>query len=432
MGEHQPLDASNRRLLFVAANLAIFMIGLGFAVRATIAVDLQTEIFNPLDLANSATMVGEVIGATFIGFALTLLFGGMLVDRIGMRLMLLLAAFGYIAGSIIVVLASISTVDQSAYWMVYGGLLLTGLGWGAVEAATNPLVASIYPEEKTHRLNILHAWWPAGIVVGGLMGLSLGGLGLAWQLNLLVLAVPGVALALLVWRADFPVTERVAKGITYAQMFGQLKTSPGFYIWLICMMGTVTAELAPGQWVDLSLTNIVGMPGIWVLIYVSGLMFVMRHFAGPIVDRISSLGLLVFSCIAAALGLYALSIADSPVLAFGAATIWGVGVCFLYPTMLGSVAERYPAGGALFLGLMGFAGGLATQYVLPVMGGIFDEAKLNAAGGVERLSSLEGPALQEVIRAASVESFQVIAFIPLALVPIFLVVWWFDKRSQQS
>ena len=263
------------------SNLAIFMIGLGFAVRASIAGDLQSDLFNGLDLARSAAMVGEVIAATFIGFALTLLFGGALEDRIGMRWILLLAALAYIAGSAAVVAASILPLQRFGYllyWLVYGGLLLTGLGWGAVEAATNPLVASIYPNEKTHRLNILHAWWPAGIVAGGLLGLALAYLQLPWQTNLLILALPAVLLGVLVLRAEFPVTERVAQGFTYADMFGELVRSPGFFVWLVCMMGTVTTELAPGQWVDLALSNVVGMPGIWVLIYVSALMFVMRHF----------------------------------------------------------------------------------------------------------------------------------------------------------
>jgi len=411
----------NRRLLFLLSNLAIFMIGLGFAVRAGIAGDLQHEIFNVIDLANSAAMVGEVLAATFIGFAITLLFGGALVDLVGMRRMLLFAAVGYFCGSVAVIAATF-VIGTGSYWLVYGGFLLTGLGWGAVEAATNPLVATLYPDAKTHRLNILHAWWPAGIVAGGLVGLLLSYVGLAWQFNLALLMVPAVLLAWLALRADFPVTERVANGLSYSHMLQALVRSPGFLVWLVCMMGTVTTELAPGQWVDLALTNVVGMPGIWVLVYVSALMFVMRHFAGPIVLRISSVGLLGFSCAAAACGLYFLAVADSPAAAFAAATVWGIGVCYLYPTMLGSVAERYPDGGAWFLGLMGFAGGMATQFLLPVMGGVFDTAKLEAAGGLERLQTLSGEGLAEVMRVASIESFQVVAVIPLALIPVFAVI----------
>ena len=418
------MNQQARKRLFVVSNLAIFMIGLGFAVRANIAGDLQTDLFDALDLARSAAMVGEVIGATFIGFALTLLFGGALLDFVGMKRMLVFSAVGYLAGSAMVIAASLLEVTWTSYWLVYGGLLLTGLGWGAVEAATNPLVSALFPEEKTRRLNILHAWWPAGIVVGGLLGVSLGALGMPWQVNLLILIVPSLVLTVLVIGASFPVTERVAAGVEHADMYREIVRSPGFLLWFFCMMLTTTSELAPGQWVDLALSNVSGIQGIFLLVYVSALMFVMRHFAGPIAARVSPVGLLWFSSLFAALGLYALSLADTPVLAFAAATVWGIGVCYMYPTMLASVAERYPRGGAFFLGLMGFAGGLATQFVLPQMGRIFDEAKLMAAGGVDRLAGLSGAELAEVLRFASVESFQSVAIIPVVLLPIFGVIWW--------
>ena len=417
-----------KKRLFILSNLAIFMIGLGFAVRANIAADLQGDIFNLLDLARSASMVGEVIGATFIGFALTLLFGSALLDRVGMRNMLLFAAFGYLAGSLMVIGAALMDASWTSYWLVYAGLLLTGLGWGAVEAATNPLVAAIYPEEKTHRLNILHAWWPAGIVAGGLLGLALGALALPWEVNLLILFLPALVLALLVVRAEFPVTERVAAGVGYAEMFREIGRSPGFLIWFFCMMLTATSELAPGQWVDLALSNVVGMQGIVLLVYVSALMFVMRHFAGPLAERVSPVGLLWFSSLFAAIGLYSLSVASSPLPAFAAATIWGIGVCYMYPTMLASVSERYPRGGAFFLGLMGFAAGMAIQFVLPVIGGIFDTVKLEAAGGEAALATLTGEELSEVMRVASVTSFRVIAIVPVLLLPVFGLIWWLDKR----
>ena len=140
--------AANRRLLFILSNLAIFMIGLGFAVRTAIVGDLQGDLFDELDLARSATMAAEVLAATFIGFALTLLFGAALVDLIGMRRMLLFSAFGYFLGSAMVVGASIMAPTETAYWVVYFGLLLTGLGWGAVEAATNPLLRQLILRKK--------------------------------------------------------------------------------------------------------------------------------------------------------------------------------------------------------------------------------------------------------------------------------------------
>ncbi len=421
----QPL---NRQRLYHVGNLSIFMIGLGFAVRANIAPNLQGEIYDQIDLANSAAMVGEALGATFTGFALTLLFGSALVDLIGMKRMLLLSALGYIAGAAGLLAATTMPVDSTVETVILVSLLLTGLGWGAVEAASNPMVAALYPEEKAHRLNILHAWWPAGIVVGGLLGVAITGLGLPWELNMLVLMLPAVALAWMVASSTFPVTERVAAGVSYGGMFGELLRRPLFWVFWVCMFLTAAAELAPGQWVNISLSNIVGMQGILLLVYVSALMFVMRHFAGPIVARISSVGLMFVSCLFAGIGLYLLSLANTPVLAFAAATVWGIGVCYLWPTMLAIVAERFPRGGAMAMGLMGFAGGMSIQFVLPRMGAIFDAAKAQAAGGAEQLAGLSPEAMQEVIRYASVESFQSVAIVPLLLLPVFGVIWLADRR----
>ena len=419
----------HRKRLYHVGNLSIFMIGLGFAVRANIASNLQEDIYDKIDLANSAALVGEALSATFMGFALTLLFGSALVDLIGMKRMLLLSALGYIAGAVGLVFATTMAINSSVETVIWVSLLLTGLGWGAVEAASNPMVAALYPEEKTHRLNILHAWWPAGIVVGGLMGFTITRVGLPWELNMFVLLLPALALAWMVSRATFPVTERVAAGVSYGQMFSELLKRPLFWVFWVCMFFTATAELAPGQWVNIALSHIVGMQGILLLVYVSALMFVMRHFAGPIVAHISPIGLMFVSCLAAGIGLYLLSLADTPVLAFGAATVWGIGVCYLWPTMLAITSERFPRGGAMALGLMGFAGGMAIRYVLPQMGAIFDTAKAQAAGGADQLASLSPQAMQEVLRYASVESFQSVAIVPLLLLPVFGLIWLFDRRK---
>ena len=419
----------HRKRLYHVGNLSIFMIGLGFAVRANIASNLQEDIYDKIDLANSAALVGEALSATFMGFALTLLFGSALVDLIGMKRMLLLSALGYIAGAVGLVFATTMAINSSVETVIWVSLLLTGLGWGAVEAASNPMVAALYPEEKTHRLNILHAWWPAGIVVGGLMGYTITRVGLPWELNMFVLLLPALALAWMVSRATFPVTERVAAGVSYGQMFSELLKRPLFWVFWVCMFFTATAELAPGQWVNIALSHIVGMQGILLLVYVSALMFVMRHFAGPIVAYISPIGLMFVSCLAAGIGLYLLSLADTPALAFGAATVWGIGVCYLWPTMLAITSERFPRGGAMALGLMGFAGGMAIKFVLPQMGAIFDTAKAQAAGGADQLASLSPQAMQEVLRYASVESFQSVAIVPLLLLPVFGLIWLFDRRK---
>ncbi|MCH9691911.1 MAG: MFS transporter [Gammaproteobacteria bacterium] len=417
--------------LLLIGNLSIFMIGLGFAIRTSIAGDLQADIYDHIDLANSTAMLGKALGITFTGFAFTLLFGSTLVDLVGIKRMLLLSALGYIAGSIMIVAASLlPPVNASVETLLLIGLLLTGLGWGAVEAASNPMVAAVDPKNKTHRLNVLHAWWPGGIVVGGLAGLAISVLEIPWQANLILLILPALLMAWLVLTTEFPVTERVAAGISYGAMFKEVLKQPLFILLWMCMWLTAATELAPGQWIDLTLSRVVGMKGIVILIYVSMLMFVMRHFAGALEKKLSAAGLLWLSCLLAAAGLYALSLSRTPVTAFLAATLWGVGVCFLYPTMLATVSERFVRGGALFLGLMGFAGGMSIQFVLPELGVIFDNAKIEAAGGIYKFEQLTGAELDAVLMQASVESFQSLTFAPLILLPIFAVIWLLDRRRK--
>lgn len=425
-GANRVFNGDQNKLLRLA-NLAIFTIGLGFAVRASIADSLRTEIFNQLDAHRAATMVGEALGMTFLGFALTLLIGSALLDLIGIRRMLVLSALCNLCGSAAVVLASNFKPSMGSYYLILAGLLATGLGWGTIEAAINPLVISVAPDNKSARLNAVHAWWPAGIVGGGLIGAGLKFISWPWQLNLLVLCLPALLLLHQSLRANFPQTERVQQGVSYGDMWRELYRRPQFLIFWACMWLTASTELAPGQWVDLSLSNTVGMSGLLILIYVSLLMFSLRHFATVFAHRISSMALLMISSALASVGLFGLAYARSPLSALLFATIWGAGVCFMWPTMLANVSERFPRGGALMMGLMGFAGGLAIEVLLPQLGKVFDQARISAAGGVEQLDRLGSEQLRIVTQFASQESFLTIAYLPLALIPIFGAVWIADR-----
>ena len=207
-------------------------------------------------------------------------------------------------------------------------MLIIGIGQGLVETVINPLAATLYPDDKTHKLNVLHAWWPGGIIIGGLLGLALGQMNFGWEIKLGIVILPAAAFGVMLLGTRFPPSERVAAGISTGDMFKEL-VRPFFMVWFLSMFLTAASELAPGQWVDLALTRTVGMQGIWLLIYVSGLMFVMRHFAGPMAHRLSPVGLLWFSCLLASAGLLLLSIANSPITGLLAATVWGTGVCYM-------------------------------------------------------------------------------------------------------
>src|SRR5882762_1872686 len=153
----------------------------------------------------------------------------------------------------------------------------------------------------------------------------------------------------------------------------------------------------------------------------------MRHFAGTMAHKLSPVGLLWVSCLLASGGLVMLSVADSPVTGLLAATVWGTGVCYMWPTMLAATSERFPRGGALLMGLMGTAGTLSIYFVLPQMGQIFDNAKIRAAGGEEAFKALSGAKLTEVLTYASQYSFRVVAILPAILLIVFGAIWLYDK-----
>ena len=305
-------------------------------------------------------------------------------------------------------------------------MLITGIGQGLVETVINPLTASLYPEDKTHRLNTLHAWWPGGIIIGGLLGLALSHLQVKWQIQMSLVLLPAAVFGLMAVGQKFPPTERVAAGVSASRMFKEA-LRPFFILWFLCMFLTAASELAPGQWVDMALTRTVGMKGIWLLVYVSGLMFLMRHFAGPLAHKFSPVGLLWFSCLLASAGLLLLSVANSRITGLLAATVWGIGVCYMWPTMLAAASERFPRGGALLMGLMGTGGTLSIYFVLPQMGKIFDLAKIRAAGGQEAFNAASGAKLNEVLSYAAQYSFRMVAILPAILLIVFGAIWLYDK-----
>jgi fucose permease len=422
--------------LFVLSVIALVTAGVSFSLRSSVAEALRTTFFDPLDKLHSAEMIGAALGIAFLGFAFTIAVASPILDNLGIGRVLQASSLCFIFGTLIVVFAADLQGPLGIYRTIWLGMLLSGVGWGLVETAINPLATTLYPEDKTHRLNVLHAWWPMGIIIGGLVGLAVGQFDLSWRVKLAVVLIPALIYGVGLIGAKFPPTERVAAGVSSGDMFKEV-TRPLFIVWFLSMFLTASSELAPGQWVDMALTRTVGFHGIWLLIYVSGLMFVMRHFAGPLSHKLSPVGLLWFSCLLAAAGLVLLSMANSGVTGLLAATIWGAGVCFMWPTMLAAASERFPRGGALLMGLMGTAGSLAIYFVLPKMGEIFDTAKIATAGGESAFAALSAAAaggdpaaatrLNEVLTVASQSSFRSVAILPAILLLVFGAMWVYDR-----
>ena len=305
---------------------------MSFAIRGDIMGDVQRL------LALDDVQVGWILGAAFWGFGLSILVGGPLCDVLGMGTILRLAAAGHIGGALL-------TVFSTSFEMFFASTVIVGIANGLVEAAINPLVATIYSEDKTRRLVALHAWFPGGIVIGGVLAFVFTQIGLNWQAKTLMLLIPSVIYAVMVIGQQFPATERKAAGVPLGEMVAQVGRPLFLIIW-IAMWITAATELGPGAWIPTIFNRVMGssaQAGILVVVWINGIMYLLRQFGANAAHAISPVALIAVTAIPAAAGLYLFSLANSTAAAFGAATLFAAGVAFWWPTMLGITSERFRA-----------------------------------------------------------------------------------------
>lgn len=449
------------RTLFIGSCVALITSAFTFSIRT----DIMPALGREFEL--SQAQLGLVVGGAFWGMFASMLIGAPLCDGMGMKRILNIAWACHMVG----VLATIFAPHGDwAFIVLFTATFVAGCGNGLVEIAINPLAATLFPTEKTHYLNVLHAWWPGGLVIGGLLsmlvgrGIDLGSLNIAgldwgWKAQMALILVPGITYMLIFLPQKFPPTERVASGISTGEMFREV-LRPMYLLWAFCMLLTAATELGPQQWQNAVMMRTAGISGTLILVYTSGMMFVLRHFAGPLSHRLSPVGLLTGSATLSAIGLYLLSTADSAVTAFIFATIFGLGIAYFWPTMLGVTAERFPKGGAFLLGLTGSVGNLSIAVVLPVMGYTYDiysveavpqqyadkvvveeepvwalklfgiqKAKTISAKATETLP-LEGRKTVEQAEATGAAmAFRVVSILPLMLIFIFGAVALRDRLS---
>ncbi|HQR34633.1 MAG TPA: MFS transporter [Blastocatellia bacterium] len=386
----------NQRRLFVASCLSLVVTAMIFALRGNVEDLVVADNISGFVAAEARSQYGWISTMAFFGFAASILVASPMLDSLGMRNLLYLAFGLHIVGVV-------GFVTASSYSVMTYSMLLAGFGNGLVEAVINPLIATMYPNEKTHKLNVLHSWWPGGLIIGGLLGYFMSQAGVGWKFQLGIVLIPTLAYGVMIFGQKFPPTERMAAGISTGDMFKAVG-NPAFLLLMFCMMITASIELAPGQMVSSVLGNLAKMSGILILVYGSALMFVLRYFAGAIAHKISPIGMMVASVVLAAIGLFLLSNVTSSAGAYVAATVFYVGVCFMWPTMLGITSERFPEGGAFTMGLMGFVGQFALGLVIFYMGKVRD-----SIGG-------DGP------------SFRYVAM--LAIVPFIVFgLWWLKDRA---
>ena len=394
------MQAVNKNQLFLASCIALIFTSLTFAFRASLEGVWGSE-FNI-----NKEQVGWVFSPAFWGFTLAMVIGGPLCDVLGMKRLVGFAFVGHIAGAVIYIIAKDAT-------MLFIGTLCIGIGNGMVEAACNPLVVSLYPNNKTTMLNRFHVWFPGGNVIGGLLAyIVLTQLNLDWRLLMIPLFIAVVIYGFMFLKLKFPETERVTSGVSTGDMF-KACLNPLFIIMIICMFLTAATELGTTTWI-LALLQGTNVSGILVLVFIFGIMALGRSFAGPVVHRLNPNGMLIFSAIFAGIGLVLLS-KISGYAAFGAAAVYAVGICFFWPTMLGFVAEYLPKTGALGLSLMGGAGMFSVSLILPVMGKWLDQAKAKAIS--------EGMQTAQAEAAAGSETFLKVAIMPAIVLVIFIIIY---------
>lgn len=409
----------NRNQLFVASCLSLLVTSLSFGIRAGILNKLGT------DFQLSASQLGTIAATAFWGFPLAVIIGGFIVDIIGMKRLLELAFVFHLAGILL-------TIFAGGFWSLFISTLLIGIANGTVEAACNPLVTSLYSDNKTTKLNHFHLWFPGGIVIGTLISFYFTKWGISWQIQVATMLIPTIIYGFLFFKLKFPVTERVAAGVSTAEMYKSLGNFL-FIFMIICMFGTAITELFTGQWIDVLLKSVTD-DAILILTISTGVMVVGRAFAKPIVKSFSPQGVLVISAALSAVGLYLLGHSTGNSIYIGA-LVFGIGVCYFWPTMLGFVAENLPKTGAVGLNLMGGAGMFAVSIYMMIMGKFYDEKVLGKLPAGSNLADYNastatpemGAALAQAKTAAGPEIINATLVIPIILTAAFIGLYFYMK-----
>ncbi|MBI2432212.1 MAG: MFS transporter [Candidatus Hydrogenedentes bacterium] len=483
------------KILFWGCFMSLVATAFTFVVRGMVIKDWAVEF----GLTN--TQQGEILGVGLWPFALSIVLFSLVIDKIGYGRAMVFAFVCHVSSTILIIFAN-------GYWMLYIATFIVALGNGTVEAVINPVVATMFSREKTKWLNILHAGWPGGLVLGGILAISLGAES-SWKLKVALLLLPAIIYGIMLVGRKFPVHERVAAGISYKDMlkeagalgaliiiflmtwevgrvfefplalkigivavltiayglYVQSLGRPLFIFLLLIMIPLATTELGTDSWITPLMESemtAMGLQAAWVLVYTSFIMMLLRFSAGPIVHKLSPLGLLATCSVIAAIGLVSLSMATGVTILL-AATIYGVGKTFFWPTMLGVVAERFPKGGALTINIIAGVGTLSVGIVGTVFLGSIQDQYINrhltthdAAQGTQLASTYvtqekvgifgkytavdpqkvaaapaeEQTVLNQIISSASKNALQVVAIFPVIMFVCYLIlIVYFKSRG---
>lgn len=456
--EKRPINNSK---LFLASCVALTVTAMTFAIRAGILTDLN-EAFGLPD-----TELGWINMMGFLGFPVATMIGGPLYNTIGPRKFMWIAFICHLLGLVL-------TITAGGFVGLLVSTFFIGFANGAVEAACNPMIADMYPENKTTMLNKFHVWFPGGIVIGSLVVLALNFLGLGWQWQIAIMILPTLFYAYLIFGEEFPElinTEKTdlsklfppiyltivaafvliaASDLTLYKWFGE---QTGLYFkfgllllvavlvfvrfgWLyavlaLCMSLTATSELGTQQWVERILGNAGAHPMV-ILILVTGLMAAGRYFGGPLIHKFKPIGVLLGSAVVAAIGLYLMSTATGGMV-YVSAVLFALGVMYFWPTMIGATAEYTPETGALGLSFMGGVGMFAVSLWQPVIGKWIDGAREVASSNADILNIADEALRNDAIElAAGQAALSNIALFPIGLIVLFGILFALRSKFENN
>jgi MFS family permease len=406
--------APNARRLLWAGFLAILAAGIGFGIRGGILATWAA------DFGFTGAQLGAIGGAGFTGFCFGIFIGGLVVDKIGYGKLIVAAFLFHVLSAVVTFAATKGQAQDTAYMFLYLGTFVFALANGTLEAVANPLVSTLFPRNRTHYLNILHASWPAGLVLGGLVGWILGeGMQVSWKLQLGLFLVPTALYGVAFFGQPFPKSEASAKGLSVGQMLQEVGllgalvacfvvglffkdqlggilaffTGSAFFAsaawsylaWgvalaLLLVVGIKTnfsigavllfvlfvthglvgaVELGTDGWIQNITGNILTpAQGKILFVFTSLLMFSLR-FCADFIERslkISPIGLLFICSMLAVIGLRMVSGIETFAGAMIALAVYAIGKTFFWPTMLAVVGDRFPRTGAVAMSIMGGIG----------------------------------------------------------------------------
>ncbi len=395
------------RLLW-AGFMAILAAGVGFGVRGGILLNWQSEF------GFSGAQLGSIGAAGLLGFCPGIILGGLVVDKLGYGKLVFAAFLFHVLSAFVTFGAMGDQPQEVAFQFLFWGTFTFAVANGVLEAVSNPLVATLFPSKRTHYLNILHASWPLGLVFGGLIGWTLGGLD--WKIQLALFLVPTIIYGVMFMGQKFPKSEASEKGLSFGEMLKDIGILGGLVVcllvgmfvnfaggvftpefpswigWVICLASLAgivyltkfsigafllfilfithaligAVELGTDGWIQNITGNILTVEqGKILFVFTSLIMFGLRFCADFIENKLglSPIGLLFVCSIFAVVGLNLASNISSFGLAFVALAVYAIGKTFFWPTMLAVVGDRFPKSGAVAMSLMGGIGMMSAGLI---------------------------------------------------------------------